>query len=203
MTKVKLCGLRRREDILAANDCRPDYVGFVFAGGSKRRLDEQTAAALKDMLHPDIAAVGVFVNQDPAWIVSLCKKGIIDCIQLHGDEDEAYLAALKAMADYPVIRSASVGKSVQPTSPLADYMLYDTASVRRGGSGRRFDWALLKQIGGRYFLAGGLDAGNAAEAVRLLSPYCLDVSSGVETGDWKDPIKMEQFVCAVREARGD
>ncbi|MCL2121089.1 MAG: phosphoribosylanthranilate isomerase [Clostridiales bacterium] len=200
MSKVKICGLRRVEDIAAVNSALPDYIGFVFAP-SRRRIDEQTASMLKEMLDPRIQAVGVFVNQDIKEAASLVQRGILDAVQLHGDEDEEYLIRLKESCGCPVIKSVSVGEALPPLPENADYLLFDAASDQRGGSGRTFDWALLQQLHSKpYFLAGGLDLQNISNALRVLSPFCVDVSSGVETGGFKDAEKIHQFIDFVRKA---
>jgi len=200
MSKVKICGLRRPEDIEAVNRALPDYVGFVFAAGSRRHITEETAAGLKAILHPTIQAAGVFVNQDIDWISSLCAKGVIDLVQLHGEEDDGYLARLRARCGCPVIRSVAVGAALPSPLPQgADYLLFDTASAQRGGAGQTFDWRLLQAAHQTpYFLAGGLAPENLTQVLCLLSPFCVDVSSGVETGGWKDPEKINQFVNLVR-----
>ena len=201
MTKVKICGLRRMEDVEAVNRCLPDYVGFVFAE-SKRQIQPETASALKAHLHPLIQAAGVFVNQDPAWIAGICRQKVIDCVQLHGEEDEDYIQDLKRRISQPVIRSVAVRNGIAGLSKGADYLLFDTACTTRGGSGTVFDWHLLEGFCGRpYFLAGGLEAANVADAIRLLHPYCVDVSSGVETDGWKDRQKIEEFIRNVREIK--
>ncbi|MCL2004005.1 MAG: phosphoribosylanthranilate isomerase [Oscillospiraceae bacterium] len=203
MSKVKICGLTRPEDIDAVNRVLPDYVGFVFAP-SRRRIDEKMAAALKARLNSRIQAVGVFVNGDADIVEHLYRGGVIDLAQLHGDEDEAYIARLKDRCGCPVIKAGGVGKTLPPLPENADYWLFDTLSVRRGGTGRAFDWGLLKGFNGPpYFLAGGLTAQNAAEAVRTLSPYCADVSSGAETDGVKDAEKIEAFVRLVRGEKKD
>jgi len=189
------------EDVEVVNRCLPDYVGFVFAE-SKRQILPETAAALKDCLHPSIRSVGVFVNQNPAWIAGLCRQGILDCVQLHGEEDEAYIRDLKQRISQPVIRSVAVHSEIVKLTEGADYLLFDKAGVTRGGGGTAFDWHLLKGFNHLpYFLAGGLEAANVADAIRLLHPYCVDVSSGVETDGWKDGQKIEKFVQSVRETK--
>lgn len=201
MTHVKICGLRSLADIEAANRYRPDYVGFVFAK-SKRQIDADTAATLRAHLAPQIKAVGVFVNQDAEFILSLCERGVIDCIQLHGDECAAYAKDLKERSGCKLIRSFSVkGDTLGDLPDYADYILFDTAcGKQRGGSGKAFDWSLLEGIKGDYFLAGGLSPENAGEAVARLHPYCVDVSSGVETDGVKDPEKMRKLIMNLRES---
>lgn len=198
MTKVKLCGLRRPQDIKAANRLRPDYIGFVFAPG-RRRVSPAEAAALREKLADGITAVGVFVNAPLEEIAALCRDGIIDLVQLHGEEGKADIARIKDKTGAPVIKALPVGDMLPPMPAGADYLLYDTLGPVRGGTGQAFDWGLLRGYEGTpYFLAGGLGPENVAEAIGTLAPYAVDVSSGVETDGWKDPQKMAAFVQAAR-----
>lgn len=198
MTKIKLCGLSRPCDIQAANALMPDYIGFVFAPKSKRYVAPEKARALKLMLLPGIRAVGVFVNEKPETVAKLVRDGILDLIQLHGTEDEAYIRQLRRLTDRPIIRafpveaSGDMGSIEQST---ADYILLDSGA----GTGTVFDWDLIRNIRRPYFLAGGLHPDNAADAVRSLRPYAVDVSSGIETDGQKDKSKMAAFVAAVRK----
>ena len=104
MTKIKLCGLSRLCDIEAANELKPDYIGFVFASKSKRYVTSEKAAELKSRLLPEIQSVGVFVNEHPQEVAKLLQNGIIDIAQLHGDEDEDYITQLRRLIDKPIIR---------------------------------------------------------------------------------------------------
>jgi phosphoribosylanthranilate isomerase len=198
MTKIKLCGLSRPCDIGAANELKPDYIGFVFAPKSKRYVTPEKAMELKQMLLPEIQSVGVFVNEKPETVVKLLQDGTIDIAQLHGAEDEEYFIQLRQLTDKPIIKAfrietaSDIEKALQST---ADYLLLDSGA----GTGTVFDWKLIQNIKRPYFLAGGLDADNAAEAVNTLRPYALDVSSGIETSGLKDKSKMAAFVSAVRK----
>ncbi len=197
MSKVKICGLRRAEDIDAVNRALPDYIGFVFAP-SRRRVDMATAAALKEKLDKRIAAVGVFVNEETDTIISIYRAGIIDAVQLHGDEDDAVIRRLKKSC--PVIKAVGVGDTLPALPASADYLLFDTLSARRGGTGEVFDWKVLKDYKEKpYFLAGGLSEPNITDAMRLLNPFCVDVSSGAETDGVKDAEKIARIVRLVRE----
>lgn len=199
MCKVKICGLSREVDIVAANRCLPDYVGFVFAD-SRRKITEETALRLRERLDMRIQVVGVFVNQGINLITRLCRQGTIDCVQLHGDEGETYIRDLEDSVSHKIIKAVGVGDTLPVLPEAPDYLLFDTASQQRGGAGIAFDWNCLAGYRGKpYFLAGGLHPDNVAVAVSALHPYCVDVSSGVETGGYKDPVKMEQFVTRVRE----
>lgn len=199
MTKIKLCGLTRREDILTANSLSPDYIGFVFAKNSRRFVSPEKAAELRALLSPETAAAGVFVNEAPETVAALLNAGIIDLAQLHGNESEEDIRLLKTMTDKPLIRAFRVRTPEDlrtAAASRADHILLDSGA----GTGTVFDWSLLRDFGRPYFLAGGLHPGNAAEAVTLLRPYALDVSSGIETDGRKDPRKMKDFVTAVRHA---
>ena len=206
MTKIKLCGLSRIEDIEAANRLRPDYIGFVLWEKSSRYVSRDKARVLKEALDPGIQAVGVFVDEEPEVIAGYLNEGIIDLAQLHGSEDRAYMDRLRSLApDKEIIRAIQIKSRdglLQELSKFEkaepDYYLLDSGT----GSGQSFNRELIRdiEIGRRYFLAGGLDADNVSSAVRELSPYAVDVSSGIETDRSKDPAKMEKFVRAVKGA---
>ena len=198
MTKIKLCGLSRPEDIETANRLRPDYVGFVFARKSRRFVSPEQAARLKAILDPEIQAVGVFVNESPEIVAELLEQRVLDIAQLHGSEDKAYLRRMRELTKRPLIqafRMTEAEKLLEAETSLANEILLDAGA----GDGMTFDWTLLKKANRRYFLAGGLTPENVKEAIRRVHPYALDVSSGIETDGKKDPIKMAAFVTAVRE----
>ena len=197
MTRIKLCGLSRLQDIETANTLLPEYVGFVFAPKSRRYVTRQHAAELRKHLAPGIRAVGVFVDEPPENVAKIVKRGIIDLVQLHGSEDETYLRRLRELTAAPLIQAYRIrsGKDLPAAErSTADYVLLDAGA----GDGKVFDWSLLENFRRQYFLAGGLDPENAGTAVRTLHPFTVDVSSGIETGGVKDPEKMKAFVSAVR-----
>ena len=155
MTKMKLCGLFRPCDIDAANQLKPEYIGFVFAPKSRRYVTPEEAAELKKLLAPTIQAVGVFVNEAAERIAALLNKGIIDIAQLHGVEDENEINQLRALTDKPIIKAFCIKKSEDITnaeSCLADYILLDSGE----GTGTVFDWKKIQNIQRPYFLAGGV-----------------------------------------------
>lgn len=198
MTKIKLCGLSRTQDIEAANKLKPDYIGFVFAAKSKRRVSPLKATELKSRLDPEIKAVGVFLDDDLDAVAAMMNLGIVDLVQLHGSEDEEYIKKLRTITDKPVIKAFIINSAEdvkRAEDSTADYILLDGGK----GEGKAFDWSLLKNIKRPYFLAGGLNPGNAADAVRTLAPFAVDVSTGIETDGKKDEEKMTAFVNAVRE----
>ena len=197
-TRVKMCGLRRPEDIDAVNALRPEYVGFVLFTGSKRVVTPETARGLQKALAPGIRAVGVFVDEAPEKVAELLNDGTIDLAQLHGHETEDYLARLRQMTDRPLIRAfriRSAEEALEAQGSTADMILLDAGA----GDGKTFDWSWLRGMTRPYFLAGGLNPDNAGRAVRELHPYAVDVSSGIETDGFKDRQKMSAFLQAVRE----
>ena len=198
MTKLKMCGLSRIEDIQAANAIKPDYIGFVFAEISKRRVSALEASKLKSKLDPEIKAVGVFLNDKLDFVASMLNLGIVDLVQLHGSENEAYIEKVREITNKPIIK-AFIIRSKEDVEhaerSTADYILLDGGK----GQGKAFDWSLLKDIKRPYFLAGGLNPENVGDAVKALKPYAVDVSTGIETDGVKDREKMTAFAGAVRE----
>lgn len=229
MTKIKMCGLRKLEDIEVVNEWKPDYVGFVFAPESRRYVTAEQAAELKAHLDPRIQAVGVFVEEAPERVAALLNQGVIELAQLHGSEDEEYLVRLRELTHKPVIqafRILSREDVVRAMKSSADEILLDSGA----GTGSTFNWEVLRIESGYdraidaekdgerpfctkrnrqkslyaedtrpYFLAGGLNPQNVAEAIRRLHPYAVDVSSGIETDGSKDREKIAAFVTAVRK----
>lgn len=200
--KIKLCGLMRPSDIEVANLLHPDYIGFVFAKKSRRYVSPERVKTLKELLHPDILAVGVFVDEAPESVAVWLSAGMIDMAQLHGGEDEAYMKKLRGMTDKPIIKAFSVQSEAdieRAGESSADFVLLDAGS---GGTGTTFDRKLLAGMNRPYFLAGGLDAESVEEVVRRWHPYAVDVSSGIETDGVKDAEKMQAFVESVRKFEG-
>ena len=197
MTKMKFCGLTGDCDIDAANELRTEYVGFVFAPKSKRYVTPERAAELKRQLAAGIKAVGVFVNDDLYHVAELLNRGIIDIAQLHGSEDEEYIGHLRQLTGKPIIRAYRIKTAediAEAEKCTADHVLLDSGA----GTGEVFDWKLIKNMKRPYFLAGGLSPDNVENAVEQLSPYAVDVSSGIETDGVKDKAKMAAFAAAVR-----
>ena len=198
MTKIKLCGLSRLCDIEWANALMPDYIGFVFAKKSRRYVAPERARVLREGLDSGIRAVGVFVKEAPEAVAALLNDGIIDIAQLHGGEDGDYIKALRALTDRPLIQAFRIDglhDLERAKASPADYILLDNGA---GGTGSAFDWTILQGFDRPYFLAGGLEPGNVAKAIRALHPFSVDVSSGIETDGAKDHMKMTAFVNAVR-----
>ncbi|MGN1145907.1 MAG: phosphoribosylanthranilate isomerase [Acetatifactor sp.] len=195
--KIKICGLRREEDVDYANQVMPDYVGFILAEGFRRQISREQARSLKQRLSDKIQAVGVFVNNPIEEVISYLEEGIIDMAQLHGEETEEDIQYIQAVAAKPVIKAVKAQNQYIVEAWLdssADYLLFDSGT----GTGKSFDWSLLADVNREYFLAGGLNPGNIEEAMKQLSPYSIDISSGVETEGVKDLEKMQAAVNVVR-----
>ena len=224
-TKIKFCGLTRPEDIEVVNELGPEFVGFVFWPRSKRFVTKEKALELRKALLPKIKTVGVFVDEDPEAVAALLAEGVIDMAQLHGNEDEEYIERLRELirkdkkaadGDDGSAESSVTGKNMNECCAIikailikssedidrakrcsADYLLLDSGK----GTGATFNWELIKnaEFGKPFFLAGGLDPENVTEAVKVLCPYAVDVSSGIETDGVKDLEKMRIFADRVRK----
>ena len=191
--RLKICGLSRPCDIEWVNDAGVDFSGYVFAR-SRRQVSPEQAKQLHSMLKKEIPAVGVFVNETIETIVGLVEGGVIDWVQLHGQEDEAYINELKSKVRCPVIQAFSNRTKedvLRARESCADYILLDQGS---GGTGTAFDWTLIEPLDRPFFLAGGLNAENIKEAVRT-GAWAFDVSSGAETDGFKDREKI--FACVA------
>ncbi len=198
MTKIKMCGLRRPEDIEFANRVKPDYIGYVFAEKSKRYIATEKAAELTKLLDGDIVPVGVFVDETMENVIAAVKMGAVKMVQLHGSESEDFVSELKNRG-IPVIKAFQVGAAEDIAAAersCADMVLLDSGK----GSGQTFDWSLIGSIKRPYLLAGGITAENAAQAIRQLRPFGVDASSCLETDGFKDIAKMKAFAQAVRAA---
>ncbi len=200
MTTIKLCGLTRESDIKAANELKPEYVGFVFYDKSRRSVTKQQAKKLKTMLNPEIKTVGVFVDANPSEIEELFQENIIDVAQLHGNEDDDYVKKLMDV-NIPVIKTFKANSPeelIKAEKSSADMIMFDAGN----GEGKTIeDWKLLTYIERPFILAGGLNQENVAKAIEVTKPYGVDVSSGIETDKLKDNAKMKEFVKAVREEK--
>lgn len=201
MTKIKICGLTRLDEIKVVNEVFPDYVGFVFAN-SRRKVSFDRAVELKGNLNPLIKAVGVFVNEEPENMIRLCKEQVIDVIQLHGDEKENDILKLRQYLENDIIKAVRVKETediIKVAGLPCDYVLLDTyLEGQYGGSGTAFNWDLIPQVSKPFFLAGGIHSGNILQAVKQCNPYCIDVSSGVETNHLKDPYKIRKVIEKIR-----
>ncbi|MDR3112291.1 MAG: phosphoribosylanthranilate isomerase [Elusimicrobiota bacterium] len=198
MAKIKICGLTRECDIGFVNLSQPDFAGFVFAG-TKRKIDFKTAKNLSDRLDKNIKAVGVFVNEALENIIYALENKIIDIVQLHGDEDEEFIKILKSKINVPVIKVFRVNGKITTIKTSADFVLFDTFSAfEYGGTGETFDWNLIKNCKGNFFVSGGLNLQNLENVIKNLNPYCIDLSSGVETNGVKDSCKILDVIKLTR-----
>lgn len=228
MTRIKLCGLTRIQDIEIANKLKPEYIGFIFWDRSSRNVSAIQAARLKGKLDPEIKAVGVFVNAPAEQVISYYNVGIIDIAQLHGNENEEYIKKLHD-AGLTVIKAFKMKKTGEnihlagnanietPEKPTGNAITETygkstddviTEAVKSSadyimfdpgkGEGATFNWQLIKGIKREFFLAGGLTPENIEKAVETVQPFAVDVSSGIETGGHKDPDKMAAFVKNTR-----
>lgn len=199
MVKIKICGLRRLEDIEIANRYKPDYIGFVFAD-SKRKVSHDLARKLKDNLDGDIISVGVFVDAFQDEILELFDEGIIEVAQLHGSESEEYISELKERTDQKlkIINAVEMSKDVNLDSYVAtqaDFLLLDSGK----GSGKTFDWRLIgENLNKEFFLAGGLDISNISQAIEEFDPYAVDLSSSLEIDGYKDENKVKEIMEVIR-----
>ena len=208
--KVKMCGISKVETIPAVVEAKPDYMGLVFAP-SKRQVTVEQAEILVEELHKQcinhydtkvVKTVGVFVNETLDNLVRIADTANLDAVQLHGDEDEAFIQSLKERTNVEVwkaiqIRSAAdVEKWIDSS---ADMLLFDAYHKdERGGTGEVFDWSSLDAFERPFMLAGGIDSTNVARAIRTVRPYGIDISSGIETNGVKDDEKITAFTKIVK-----
>jgi len=195
MVRIKICGLRRLEDIEIVNRYKPDYIGFVFAD-SKRKVSHKLAGQMKKNLSSDIISVGVFVDAPQDEIIKLFEDNIIEIAQLHGRESEGYINNLKENTnnELKIIKAIEMSEdedlSEYDNSP-ADYLLLDSGK----GSGKTFDWQLIrKDLKKEFFLAGGINSANVKKAIGEFNPYAIDLSSSLETNDYKDENKIKELM---------
>ena len=200
MTRIKICGLSRPCDVAFVNEARPDWCGFIIDfPRSHRSVTPREALALRRQLAPGIVPVGVTVDQPVEAVAALLREGVVDVAQLHGTEDECYLAALRTLAPgHPLWKAFTLRTPDDLTAALAsgaDMILLDSSK----GTGQTFDWSLLRGVARPFLLAGGLTPENIPRAVREVHPYGVDLSSGVETDRRKDRDKKLAAVAAARK----
>jgi phosphoribosylanthranilate isomerase len=202
--RVKVCGITRIEDALLAADLGAAALGFVFWPGSPRFVEPARAREIAVALPRTVVCVGVFVDQDAAYVRTTSAAVGLGAVQLHGHESVEFAAALME----PVIKAVPVREGFQPETldalPSSITVLLDAHDPdRRGGTGKVIDWDLARQAAGRrpVILAGGLTPDNVGAAVAAVDPYAVDVSSGVESAPGvKDAARLRQFFAAVTEA---
>lgn len=199
--RIKICGMRTGADIDAVNAVRPDFAGFIFDPTRRRYIDPEKARELMDHLDPFTEPVGVFVNAKEEDIDSVIEKARLRTVQLHGQESNAYMDALRKRHPYIKIIKAYEIRTKENLEEAekshADLVLLDHG---KGGTGEAFDWSLLQDAARPFILAGGLTPDNVAEAIRAIHPAGIDASSSLETDGHKDPEKIRRFVEAARAA---
>lgn len=215
--KVKMCGISKVETIPAVVEAKPDYMGLVFAP-SKRQVTVDQAKTLVEELHKqytkrynngaeqsnndEIKTVGVFVNETLDNLVSIATETNLDVVQLHGDEDEAFIQSLKERTNVEVWKAVQIRSAADAEAWIdsrADMLLFDAYHKdERGGTGEVFDWSCLDEFERPFMLAGGIDSTNVARAIRTVRPYGIDISSGIETEGVKDDEKIKAFTNIVR-----
>ena len=221
--KVKMCGISKVETIPAVVDAKPDYMGLVFAP-SKRQVTVDQAKTLVEELHKQYAnrynrdaeqysnqtlihqefikTVGIFVNETLDNLVTIATEVNLDAVQLHGDEDEAFIQSLKERTNVEVWKAVQIRSAADAEvwiDSSADMLLFDAYHKdERGGTGEVFDWSCLDEFERPFMLAGGIDSTNVARAIRTVRPYGIDISSGIETEGVKDDEKIKAFTNIVR-----
>ena len=199
-TKIKICGLKRPEDITYVNEAKPDYCGFIIEfPKSTRNVTGDQVRTLIANLHPDIIPVGVFVNASPERVEELLLDGTIQIAQFHGQEDDDYIRRIQKSTGHQVIKAFSIKTAQDIEQALqspADYILLDQGG---GGTGKSFNWSLIPEITRPFFLAGGLGPENLEQAVHMIRPYAVDLSSSVETEGVKDRQKILEAVNLVHK----
>jgi len=204
---IKICGLMRAEDVEAVNAAQPDFCGFILTEGFRRSVAPEFAAQSVRRLEGGIVPVGVFVDEAPERVAAVVRVCSLGAIQLHGDEDDAYIERLRDMVAAtgrllatPIIKAFSVRTRAdvnRACASAADHILLDNGK----GTGVEFDWGLLRGIRRPFFLAGGLGPDNVAEAIERVHPLGVDMSSGVETDGLKDSKKILAAIAAARGVR--
>ena len=207
--KVKMCGISKVETIPAVVEAKPDYMGLVFAP-SKRQVTVEQAKILIEELHKQcinhydtkvVKTVGVFVNETLDNLVRIADTANLDAVQLHGDEDEAFIQSLKERTNVEVWKAVQIRRAADAEAWIdssADMLLFDAYHKdERGGTGDVFDWSCLDTFERPFMLAGGIDSTNVARAIRTVRPYGIDISSGIETNGVKDDEKITAFTKIV------
>ena len=219
--KVKMCGISKVETIPAVVEAKPDYMGLVFAP-SKRQVTVDQDKILVSELHKQYAnrynrnviqwsndvvqefikTVGIFVNETLDNLVTIATEVNLDAVQLHGDEDEAFIQSLKERTNVEVWKAIQIRSAADAEAWIdsnADMLLFDAYHKdERGGTGEVFDWSCLDEFERPFMLAGGIDSTNVARAIRTVRPYGIDISSGIETEGVKDDEKIKAFTNIVR-----
>lgn len=200
-TRIKFCGLTRKQDVQTAIGLGVDALGFVFVEKSVRNIDIDTAMDLVRDVPPFVIKVGLLMNAPVADVENVIKFVKPNLLQFHGDEDEVFckqfnMPYIKAV---PMASISSLEDYCDQYATATGFILDSHEQGKMGGSGQKFIWKELpNSLEKPIILAGGLTVANVAEAIRVVRPYAVDVSSGIEAGKGiKDPAKMEQFIKEV------
>ncbi|APM38656.1 phosphoribosylanthranilate isomerase [Clostridium kluyveri] len=199
MIKVKICGLKREEDIKCVNKYKPDYVGFVFSK-SKRQVNLEQAKMLIANLDSSIKSVGVFVDEALEYVYNTSKILALDVIQFHGSEDEEYMRHFNEFTIWKALKVRCREDILNLNYKYADGIVLDNKTA---GSGKCFDWDIARDIKIKkdLILAGGINEENVETAAYIVSPNIVDVSSGVESQGYKDSSKIKMFIEKVRNIK--
>ncbi len=210
MTSIKICGIRTPDILSVAASAGARFAGFVFVPPSPRYIHPEQARLLSRQLPTGLRSVGLFMNPTDDELAHILGSVSVDFIQLHGDESPARVQDIKSRFHIPVIKAFAISTAsdidmVEPYIPLIDWILFDakapSSSSISGGNGVAFDWTILKgqRFAKPWMLSGGLNPDNIAEALTILSPDAVDVSSGVERERGvKDAQKIRDFCAAIR-----
>jgi len=204
-TRIKICGITRPGDGIAAAECGADAIGIVFYERSSRTVDVAAAQAIVAALPPLVGVVGLFLDADPSRVRSVIAAVSIDLLQFHGDEPPEYCAAFGRR----YIKAVPMKGDVDPVAyarrygDAAGFLLDSHGPGGAGGTGERFDWRKVPAaLGKPIVLAGGLNPSNVSDAVRAVSPFAVDVSSGVEASPGvKDRNKIASFISEVNRVQ--
>lgn len=190
------------EDALLASDLGVDALGFVFSK-SPRRIEADMAEQIVNQLPPFLSIVGVFVNESDEIVKHVARRCKLNILQFHGEEDPDYIKLFHRKTIKAIRVKTEADLKVIPNYVVQGILLDSKVEGKKGGTGVIFDWNLAvkaKQYG-RIILSGGLTPDNVAEAIKIVQPYAVDISSGVEASPGKkDPVKLKAFVEAVRRA---
>ncbi len=214
MTRIKICGIKNEEQALAAAEAGADFIGLVFAQSPRQVTPARAEKIVTELKNKkaSVEVVGVFVNAHVGTVNRTAERCNLDWVQMSGDEPWEYCRELA----HPVIQVIRVSRNNKPEQVCRDlaygtkllkkqrhiYLIDSNVSDRYGGTGKKFDWKLAVPIAREFsvIIAGGLKPDNVGEAIKVISPWGVDVSSGVETKGVKDMEKVSKFIEAVRGA---
>lgn len=199
--KIKICGIKNLEAAKTAEAYGADYIGFVFLKGRHRYIEPEAAAKISKSIK-NAMKVGVFVDEDPDYVNQVAESCGLDYVQLHGHEDESYASQI----NYPIIKAYRYGEnfSVEEAEHYpAEIILIDSfVKGKAGGTGTAFDWQKaadgIRGLKKPFMVAGGISKQNAAEAIRIFSPFGLDVSGSLEINGEKSPKLIQEFLCSLK-----